>query len=96
MGCLSQGQHPEGVPSEALGWLPAPCHQQHPWPGGKWRRGSPFPRKRPPSQLLPSPEAAAFLRWAISSLLHSGNANSRAAWKEVIPPERFRSALKKN
>lgn len=38
-----------------------------------------------------SPEAAAFLRWAISSLLHPGNANSRAAWKEVMLPERFRT-----
>lgn len=53
MGRLSQGQHPEGVPSGALGWLPARCHQQQPWPGGRRRRGSPFPRKRPPSQLLP-------------------------------------------
>lgn len=51
-GCISWGQHPEGVLiSEALGWPPAPGHQQH--PRGGTRRGSPFPRKRPPSRLLP-------------------------------------------
>lgn len=85
MGCTSQGQHRKGVPSEALGWPPAPSHQQNPrgWGGCNGRAHPSRGSGRPPGS---SPEAAAFLRWAISSLLRSGNANSRAVWKEVTPP----------
>lgn len=61
-----------------------------PWAGrSAAAQGSPSPRKRPPPQLPPprsSPAAAAFLRWAISSLLCLGNANSCAVWKEVPMP----------
>lgn len=85
MGCMSQRQHPKCVPSKVLRWLPAPGHQQHPWGWGAVAAGLTLPKEAaaPPSS---SPEVAAFLRWAISSLLRSGNANSRVVWKEVTPP----------
>lgn len=49
---LSQGQHPKALPARLWGLCQPPAaSSSSPGPGEWW--GSPFPRKRPPSQLLP-------------------------------------------
>lgn len=52
MGCISQGQHPKGVPSEALGWPPAPGHHRHPRGWGDTVAGLTLPEE---AAALPTP-----------------------------------------
>lgn len=52
MGRISQGQHPEGVPSEPLGWPPAPSRQQHPRGWGDVAAGLTLPEE---AAALPAP-----------------------------------------
>lgn len=87
---FSRGSIPKASPVRLSGGCQLPATSSSRGPGECG--GGAHPSRGSGHPLSSSPEAAAFLRWAISSLLCSRNANSRAAWKEVMLPEHFRSA----